>query len=59
MCMCLAFQSRHLPGWEDSRAKRFLDRVTAAAIVAARPGPEAVEWLYEVRAERRRDPGPC
>ena len=37
MCMCLAFQSRHLPEWEDSLAKLFLDRVTAA-----------VEWLYEV-----------
>ena len=59
MCMCLAFQSRHLPEWEDSLAKLFLDRVTAAAIVAARPDPGAVEWLYEVRADRRRDPGPC
>ena len=39
MCMCLAFQSRHLPEWEDSLAKVFLDRVTAAAIVAARPDP--------------------
>ena len=48
MCMCLAFQSRHMAGWEDSLAKRFLDRVTAAAIVAARPDPGAVEWLYEV-----------
>jgi len=59
MCMCLAFQSRHMAGWEYSRAKLFLDRVTAAAIVAARPDPGAVEWLYEVRADRRRDPGPC
>ncbi len=50
MCMCLAFQSRHMAGWEDSLAKRFLDRVTAAAIVAARPDPGAVEWLYEGEA---------
>ena len=50
MCMCLAFQSRHLPEWEDSLAKLFLDRVTAAAIVAARPDPGAVEWLYEGEA---------
>ena len=49
MCMCLAFQSRQLREWEDSLAKLFLDRVTAAAIVAARPDAGAVEWLYEVR----------
>ncbi len=47
MCMCLAFQSRHMAGWEDSLTKLFLDRVSAAAIVAARPDPGAVEWLYE------------
>ena len=49
MCACLAFQSRHLPEWEDSTAKLFLDRITAAAIVAARPDPTAVEWLYSGR----------
>ena len=47
MCACLAYQSRDYPGWEDSSAKRFLDRVTAAAIEAARPDPLAVEWSYE------------
>ena len=47
MCMCLAYQSRHLPGWEDSTAKLFLDRITAAAIVAATPDPKAVEWAYK------------
>ncbi len=46
MCACLAHQSRHLPGWEDSTAKLFLDRITAAAIVRARPDPMAVEWGY-------------
>ena len=46
MCGCLAYQSRHLPGWEDSLAKLFLDRIMAAAIVAARPDPLAVEWEY-------------
>ncbi len=46
MCACLAQQSRHLPGWEDSTAKLFLDRITAAAIEAARPDPLAVEWAY-------------
>ncbi len=46
MCACLAYQSRHLPEWEDSMAKLFLDRITAAAIEAARPDPLAVEWGY-------------
>ncbi len=47
MCMCLAYQSRDFADWEDSTAKLFLDRVTAAAIEAARPDPLAVEWAYE------------
>ena len=46
MCMCLAYQSRDFAEWEDSTAKLFLDRITAAAIEAARPDPEAVEWAY-------------
>ena len=46
MCMCLAYQSRDFSGWEASTAKLFLDRVTAAAIEAARPDPLAVEWGY-------------
>ena len=47
MCMCLAYQSRDFAEWEGSPAKLFLDRVTAAAIEAARPDPLAVEWAYE------------
>ena len=47
MCACLAYQSRDFAGWENSTAKLFLDRITAAAIEAARPDSKAVEWLYE------------
>ncbi len=47
MCMCLAYQSRDFSGWEDSTAKLLLDRITAAAIEAARPDPLAVEWEYK------------
>ena len=46
MCACLAYQSRDFAEWEDSLAKLFLDRITAAAIEAARPDPLAVEWSY-------------
>ncbi len=46
MFACLAYQSSLLPEWEDSTAKHFLDRITAAAIVRARPDPMAVEWGY-------------
>lgn len=47
MCVCLAYQSRDLAEWEDSTAKLLLDRITAAAIEAARPDPGAVEWSYK------------
>ena len=47
MCACLAHQSQGFPEWEDSPAKLFLDRITAAAIEAAWPDPKAVEWLYQ------------
>ncbi len=47
MCACLAYQSRDFAEWEDSTAKVFLDRITAAAIEAAWPDPKAVEWLYQ------------
>ena len=46
MCACLAYQSRDFAEWEDSPAKLFLDRITAAAIEAAWPDPGAVEWSY-------------
>jgi hypothetical protein len=47
MCLCLAYQSRDWAEWEGSKAKVFLDRVTAVAFEVAKPEPLAVEWAFE------------